>query len=268
MIPSVKNPFEPDDVNVHVWRYGQLWKLLYAIEHRVLWFTLLDVLKRDYDPFEAAVPVKTKESDMMIRGSSQDMRQIRPMFDPYCAPPHHVVTLMPTIEQRRKGLLRSAYACCWRYGHESDAMWQLYCGRDDGVVIQTTYAKLRDSITDPDVRIAVVNYIDYETEAFAQHSTYRDPAIHKRVAFDYEQEVRLLRCVDDDFRNAGQNEKFSAPLYWEMQWPTIDGIIDQIVVHPRLGERYFRIVQSAVGRVSSVLANKVQRSRLSHIPTY
>ncbi len=104
--------------------------------------------------------------------------------------------------------------------------------------------------------IAVVNYLDYEAEAFPQHSTHRDPALHKRVAFDYEQEVRLLRSVDGDFRNAVQSEKFCLSLCWEMQWPTIDEVVDQIVVHPRLGERYFRIVQSAVGRIRLCLPTR------------
>jgi hypothetical protein len=265
---SAPNPLEPADVNAKVWRYGQLWKLLYAMEHKVLRFSLLDVLRRTSDPFEASVPNKTKQTDAMIRGSSQNFRQ-----DWYYPDQPGVLIpdprdLLPSIEQLREGLLRSAHASCWRLGVESEAMWQLYCGRDDGVVIQTTYAKLRASITDPHVVMGVVQYIDYEIDPLAHHFHDYDPAFHKRIAFEHEKELRLVRWTQDAFGKAGRDPTFTAGDFWKMQWPTIEDVIESIVVHPRLGDDYLQIVKSAVERVSRTLAAKVQPSSLSRIPVY
>jgi hypothetical protein len=265
---SAANPLEPADVNERVWRYGQLWKLLYAIEHKVLRFTLLDVLRRTSDPFEASVPNKTKQTDAMIRGSSQNMRQNWYWADRPTELIPDPRALLPSIEELREGLLRSAHASCWRLGVESEAMWQLYCGRDDGVVMQTTYAKLKASITDPHVAIHAVHYLNYETEGFAEHSHDSHPAFHKRIAFEHEKEVRLVRWTQDDFGKAGRDRAFTAGDFWNMQWPNIEDVIDQIVVHPRLGASYLQIVRSAVERFSPTLAAKVQPSGLARVPVY
>lgn len=54
------------------------------------------------------------------------------------------------------------FASCWRASDdESEAMWQRYCPSGQGVAIQTTYAKLRDSLPDH-THIGLVSYIDHD----------------------------------------------------------------------------------------------------------
>lgn len=55
-----------------------------------------------------------------------------------------------------------------------------------------------------------------------------------------------MRWTQDDFSKAGQDPKFSAPLFWEMQWPNMEDVIEQIAVHPRLGDGYLQVVKRAV----------------------
>jgi len=51
---------------------------------------------------------------------------------------------------------------------ESHAMWRLYCGAEQGVAVQTVYEKLANSITDPEMYIGLVSYIDYDRDWFSQ----------------------------------------------------------------------------------------------------
>lgn len=54
------------------------------------------------------------------------------------------------------------FSSCWRASDdESEAMWQRYCPSGQGVAIQTTYAKLRDSLPDH-THIGLVSYIDHD----------------------------------------------------------------------------------------------------------
>ena len=59
---------------------------------------------------------------------------------------------------------QNLFVNCWHLGHhESDAMWRIYCGREDGIAIALPYSQLRDSIKAADTFIGKVEYIPYET---------------------------------------------------------------------------------------------------------
>ena len=101
----------------------------------------------------------------------------------------------------------------------------------DGVAIQTTFAKLRESIKDPDAFVSLVEYLDYETARLAVHRASYHSAIHKRRAFAYEQEVRVLRSREKDFNRADKEPIFrlsnDLPIPWEPE-----SVIESIVVSP------------------------------------
>ena len=46
----------------------------------------------------------------------------------------------------RRAKTRSTYACCWAAGHESEALWRLYCKPPEGVAMRTTLEKLETSV--------------------------------------------------------------------------------------------------------------------------
>lgn len=255
-------PDRPD--SMCVWRYSPLWALLWAIEHRSLHLTLLDELRRRHDPFEGSVPKPTKDDDMVVSSGSYTAAWI-PGDDDVGIPPREDNQLR--IHRLRQGLLRCAHASCWRHGAESAAMWRLYCGVGDGVAIRTTFAKLRESITDPDVCVSLVAYKDYQTERFAVHRQSYHPAIHKQRAFEHEQEVRVLRFREKDFEAAGGNPDFRLPNDWSSEWD-IDAAVDSIVVTPYSPAVYLPTVREAIRRLSPALAEKVAPSELGAEPLY
>lgn len=87
---------------------------------------------------------------------------------------------------------------CWHMNEgESDAMWKLYLKSDEGVAVQSTFARLSDSFrkTEQDVYIGTVKYIDFETQTIPEihHvSHYFSPFLYKRNSFEHEREVRAL----------------------------------------------------------------------------
>ena len=72
-------------------------------------------------------------------------------------------------------------------------MWKLYLKSYEGIAVQSTYERLRDSIIDDEkVYLGIVNYIDYETEFIYQGDNILSAFFHKRRSFEHEREVRAL----------------------------------------------------------------------------
>src|SRR6266480_5094770 len=258
------HPFPPDDPSVAVWRYLQLWKLLSALQTQKLYLALLDELRTKYDPHEASVPASTHNDQVPIFSGNSAMQQFFGQREPVA----HAPWERPgedgwtRVARLRRGLLRCAHVSCWRLGEESEAMWRLYCPGDDGVAIRTTFSKLRDSVNDPHTCVSVVQYFDYKTGRFLRHTHNWDPAFHKRIAFKHEQEVRVLRHDDADWRKASEDEAFRLPAGYELEWDPVS-VIDEIIVNPQSAQAYCDTVRRAVAGVASALADKVKRSDLA-----
>jgi hypothetical protein len=205
------DPFHPSDSNIAVWRYWELWKLLSSLQTKKLYLALLDEVRVKFDPYEASVPASTHNDQVPIFAGNSSMQQFFGQSEP-------VMPLAPCarlnednwtrVERLRRGLLRCAHVSCWRSGEESEAMWRLYCPGGDGVAVRTTFAKLRDSVTDPHTCVSEVKYFDYKTGRFLRHKHDWDPAFHKRIAFKHEQEVRVFRHDVADWRKASEDDVF------------------------------------------------------------
>ena len=71
-------------------------------------------------------------------------------------------------------------------------MWKLYLKSDEGIAVQSSYRKLRDSIIDDEkIYLGLVKYIDYETE-WIQVGNVLSPFVHKRKSFEHEREIRAI----------------------------------------------------------------------------
>jgi hypothetical protein len=253
-------PDQPD-ANAPLWRYTQLWKLLDMLQRKMLRFTLLETLRVKFDPYETSVPtaVKGKDINMMLLTASQRSQSGLQVAGPGAGINYgtYFDTFVPAA---RRGLLRSAHANCWRNGEESEAMWKLYCGPHDGVAVKTSFGKLEDYVKQhPDTCLSRVSYRDYLREDFERYAHDYDPALHKRIAFKHEQEVRALHCRREDFIRATGETGFSAEQVELPDW-NLETIAYEIVVNPLCAQTYIDTVKVAVGRVSPTLADKVKAS--------
>lgn len=103
-------------------------------------------------------------------------------------------------------VLRTHIVSCWREAAtESSVMWGGYAP-GEGVVIQTTFGRLRDSIASTrDFYVAQVKYIDHATYDVDEPNDYVAVAFLKRPQYAEEREVRALIDRGDLFIEDGSS---------------------------------------------------------------
>lgn len=174
---------QPKNLKVKVWRYMDFTKLVSLIDSQSLYFTRLD--KFD-DPFEGSWP----KINLLARKHS-----IEDIFPKGKGKKKKATDMSATMTMVSQTWRRHNAINCWHMNeHESAAMWRLYLSSSEGIAVQSTYLKLRDSfIEDECVHLGVVKYIDYENEVFERFGDILlSPIVHKRKSFEHEREVRAL----------------------------------------------------------------------------
>lgn len=208
MYSAHPNVVPPTD-NARLWRYMDVIKFVSLLATSKLAFTRLNLFD---DPFEGSWPRRHVEA------YGQWMRESK-------------VPITPDMANRSIFGPRWSYqtaACCWHKSqHESAAMWKLYLKADQGIAVQTTFARLSKSITDKvDVYVGEVRYIDYDEDIFPDNHGFT-VALHKRKSFDHEKEVRALVYGHG---SAGHPDAPMAPVASiEVDLPTL---IETVVVSP------------------------------------
>jgi hypothetical protein len=151
------------------------------------------------------------------------------------------------------------FVSCWHLGnHESEAMWRIYCGREDGVAIVLPYSRLRDSIAEANTFIGAVSYIPYETVLLKGFGTF-SLAMHKRKEFEHENEARI---VQQRIPAATPGQVHTSI---QMNWDP-EARIERIVISPYSRHWYRDIVKGLVERIAPGLAVKVVESSMSKPP--
>jgi hypothetical protein len=172
------------DLDTIIWRYMNLKKFKLLLSNKSLFFCRTDIFS---DPYEGTFPRKEME---YIKKKHEDL-----------------------IPFNRS--LRSQYLVnCWHINNnENDAMWRLYLKNNKGIAIKTTVRNLIDCLknTKEDVYCSFVNYKDYEKDEWDKNIKFYNtilPIIHKRKAFEHENELRLIHHID--YVNDSEN-------YWKQQ---------------------------------------------------
>jgi hypothetical protein len=163
----------PDDRNAKIWHYMDITKFLSLIMTRKLFFGRLD---RTSDPLDGSVAkLNVRQRDQVYRNASKG----------------EIESMARFREQMRKHMVIH----CWHLNQvESAAMWKLYLKSDEGVAIQSTFARLCDSfngLEEYDVHVGMIEYIDFDSELVPEDDAFR-PAVYKRKSFAYEHEVRAV----------------------------------------------------------------------------
>ena len=168
----------PNDPNVKIWRYMDFTKFVALLDNKSLWFTRAD---RFQDPFEGSYPKMNIIARANIPGVSDEEDPI-------------ITRLVKGSSDVRRNWTHYVAINCWHMGeHESAAMWSLYLKSNEGIAIQSTYQRLRDSFSqaEADVYIGKVTYIDYEHEAI-ENADILSPFLHKRASYEHEKELRAI----------------------------------------------------------------------------
>lgn len=121
------------------------------LETSALWLSRADLLG---DPFEGSVSAKTiRMRDEWIAQMLQEIPNAKPLGE--------VKAMFVTS---KRSMITAMRVSCWhRNEHESAAMWRLYTTRGQGIAINTTYARLLESVNWPQERChaGLVHHVDY-----------------------------------------------------------------------------------------------------------
>ncbi len=217
------------------------------------------------DPYEGSVPKQQIDDQLPIFSSRNVFFEggLNPgtaeRFDPW-----------KEMSLRRKAMTRSAHASCWSAGHESEAMWRLYC-RDfrvvgQGVAIESTLSTIEASVEAQGLFVSPIAYRYYHTGP--PFTDELDSFMHKRMGFSHEGEVRILNFDRHQYLSIANTVRTQAPLpadlpeHLHIAWP-VHTVVHRLVISPYADEAYEKSVRDKISAIDTSLASKVELSVLS-----
>ncbi len=245
------NFIQPENEEIKVWRYMDFTKLVSLIDSSRLYFTRADKFE---DPFEGSYP----KINVAAREVAPDdiPREAQEVY----------LELMRSKAEINKHWPRYHAINCWHMNeHESAAMWNLNLKSDEGISIQSTYVKLKRSLTDDEeIYLGKVRYIDYDTE-FIDPGNVFSPFVHKRKSFEHEQEVRALvsKWPTGKGRLDFNQETIEHGLKIKVD---IETLIERIYVAPSAPAWFADLVKSVVIRYG--YSFEVVHSKLNENPVF
>lgn len=234
----------PAEREAKVWRYMDFTKFVWMFEQQGVFLSRIDKLD---DPFEGSFSPVNQE--------------LRPLVRKYL----HLTGSFSVTEIVEK-LREWVGASCWHVSnHESAGMWKLYARTEEAVCIQTTYERLA-AILPPDARIGMVRYVDYQKQ-WIPESNPLAPFMFKRLSFEHEQELRILKPLGD---LAALQSKPRVPhntAGGELIRCDLKQLIEAVHVAPNAPAWFEELVQRVVDRYWGA-AIPVKRSRLADSPLW
>jgi hypothetical protein len=263
--------------STEVRRYLSVWAVVRMLQARQLRLTLVDTLRKLFDQFEGSVPEQMID-DQVVVFSGRNMAMMeqvalhypgmevprRPYHDPWEA-----------VKQRRLAMTRSTHVSCWTAGEESEGMWRLYCEdggvRGRGVALQTTLGALEASVAPHDLVVSPIRYRHYHKAADrAVLNDELDAFMHKRMGFQHEREMRLLRFdpahyhkLLPDWQTGELPNPAPAALqeYTYLDWNPGD-VIQRITISPYADADYESVAREAIKWADPSLGERIEQSIL------
>jgi hypothetical protein len=228
-------------------------KFIWLLDSHSLFFTRADKLG---DPFEGSWPkMNVLAREPFLDGILDEHRE-------------SIAKMAKTMQQLTKNWPRYTAVNCWHMNeHESAAMWKLYLKSDEGIAVQSTYARLKQSLIDEEaIFLGIVKYIDYETDSIEPDNLLA-PFLHKRKSYEHEREVRAFVVkwpVSDqekgmDFNKDTINDGLAIKI-------DIATLVERIYVAPTAPDWFADLVKNAVIRFGCTF--EVEHSRLSEKPLF
>jgi len=233
----------PDEAKV--WRYMSFSRFMWMLQTKQLWLSRADRLG---DPWEISLA-----GDQLRHVISR--RPITPITDDMRPDSENVMQRSARINQMWR---KRTFVSCWNASdHESHALWRIYCGSSDGVALQTTFARLRQSVGGlPVYRVA------YETPGMRKQTpTLVDLVTKKRPMFAYEQEIRVVR--DATREPVPERELLGHPIEWNLEL-----VLQSVFIHPEADFSFMETVTAAVAHYAPNLKDSVVWSAMRESPPF
>jgi hypothetical protein len=225
-----------------VWRYLSFSRFVWLLQKKQLWLSRADCLG---DPWEIALA-----GDQLAHVISRH-------------PPTDILSdLVPEPALQRSGRIikkwrREAFVSCWSASdHESHALWRIYCPSSEGVAIQTSIARLRESVGH-----LPVYPVTYEIPGARKRTPTREDLVtKKRLMFAYESEVRVVLFSDE-------NPQLETPRGHSVQWDP-EKSVESIRIHPEADASFMETVMATVEHYAPSLGAHVEWSAMRALPPF
>ncbi|MGA8139733.1 MAG: hypothetical protein WB948_03535 [Desulfobaccales bacterium] len=233
-----------EDAQTKVWRYMTFSRFVWLLQKKQLWLSRADLLG---DPWEIS-----------LAGNQLEHVIARHPIIPLPYPEKMPETAMQRAKRIIKIWRRQTFVCCWSAGeHESHALWRIYCGNVEGVVVQTTMVKLIESVGG-----LPVYRVSYEKPGGRKQTpTLSDLVTKKRPAFAYEREVRVVLSTDQKDGAGSEQEILGHGLDWDPEKN-----LEQIRIHPEADTCFMETVAVLVELYAPALKDRVAWSEINARP--
>jgi hypothetical protein len=135
---------------------------------------------------------------------------------------------------------------CWQINEvESVSMWKLYSNYENGIAIQTTYGRLKDSFqfNEKNVYGGKISYVNKEKHITTYGNTMT-PFMEKRLFFIDENELRLLIDISNESKNFDwTKERFDNGRLISCDLSTL---IESVYISPKCKEGFKMKVQQLI----------------------
>lgn len=185
--PEILTP--PDAASV--WRYFKSRYFLNALATGALHFSPISRFARD-DPWEAAIPKSGLEWRRQLPIKARDKGK---------AELERAVENVLKMEGFRQQSAKAVKANCWHISlTESEAMWKLFVGQENGVAIRSSVGNIKSALAAASEQVFVgeIRYVNYNDAEF-NDVQWHDYCFHKREAFSHEKEMRLAFFDVEEF---------------------------------------------------------------------
>lgn len=252
-----KPAFETPPESACLWRYMDFSKFVLLLEQRALWFSRADKLD---DVFELATGIegarrRRESSAEFIRQFARTLPNYR-RIQLYESELAYEALRSEPIKEYRRTRRADTFVNCWaESGSESEALWRLYAGVNNGVAVQTTVARLRQTLkNDWAMGIGRVKYVDYS----AADIMFDEVPFRKRASLSHECEVRAVI-----YRPAFGRMTNTAGLKSDV---VLEELIEQVVISPFAMPWFRAVVESTAHRFN--LSVKISASEITTRPDY
>jgi hypothetical protein len=202
-------------------------KLAWMLQTKQLWLSAIETLGDQWE-----VTFDTPQLNTIINR--------RPLTDSAAAA---TARAAPTISALR----RRTFVNCWSAGeHESHALWKVFCPSSEGVAIQTTLARLRESLPLP---VLEVEYGPHGSDGTSPD--VRRLVAQKRPMFAYEREVRIVLEKNLDDAQHPERRTVGAGIPWDPGQH-----LERVWVHPEAPFWFIETVTETVQRLAPALSDQ------------
>jgi len=236
---------------MRIWRYMDLSKFISLLSNEALYFA--NPTEFD-DPYEFHMPRSHSEvfKRNKINWLQKEIKKYNPnvVFNEVSKELENQVYL--EYRELEKKVKRQFGVNCWHINdYENDALWKIYTNLGQGIAIESTDEKLKNSVSHHNrIFCGKVRYEDFDIAPIKKGYAHYNGFI-KRKAFSYEKEYRAMVSLDEKDWGNGCLIKTDLNI-----------LIDKIHISPLMPKYFFESVRYLFKDKFKYLENKIHMSNL------